>query len=517
MSDTDAKVAKRREEAKKAKARNQRRANSSISVKARKTIIKVAAIALACILALIIILPNIGATKRAVTAMKVGENEISSAEFSYYYTEQLNNLYYTYYYYGLTDYFPIDTTTSLKKQIYSGEMTYADYFEQQAIASIREAYVLYSEALADGYELTEADQKNIDTQLETIDTTAKSYGYSTNRYLRRNYGPGVNRKLFEKILTVQTIASSYAAQKGESFTYTLEQLASYYNTHKEDLDKIDIRYYKVAVTNKADATDEEKAEALEAARLQAETLVNGITTEEEYSANILNYLKSLSADPESVTTETSLHSAVTYTSLKGNSKNLADWATKAGRTAGDMGVVDAGDETGYYAVYMVTPSYRDNYETVDVRHILVSLGSYDKNDTEAAEAAKKVAHAEAEKLLEEWKNNPTEENFAAMADKNSADSPEGGLYTKVYKNQMVSPFNDWIFDAERKPGDTGIVDTEYGSHVMYFVGTNVPYWQVSAESSLRSEDYAAYYEEAAKKYEVTTNAFGLWYRTEPLK
>ena len=55
---------------------------------------------------------------------------------------------------------------------------------------------------------------------------------------------------------------------------------------------------------------------------------------------------------------------------------------------------------------------------------------------------------------------------------------------------MVSEFEDWCFDSSRQPGDTGIVQTSYGYHVMYFVSTNEnPYWYVQAETSLKSDAY----------------------------
>ena len=72
----------------------------------------------------------------------------------------------------------------------------------------------------------------------------------------------------------------------------------------------------------------------------------------------------------------------------------------------------------------------------------------------------------------------------------------GGLYTKVLKGQMVTEFNDWLFDESRKPGDTGIVYGESsnyaGYHVMYFVGDDVPCWQVQVENTLRSRDTEAW-------------------------
>ena len=35
---------------------------------------------------------------------------------------------------------------------------------------------------------------------------------------------------------------------------------------------------------------------------------------------------------------------------------------------------------------------------------------------------------------------------------------------------MVTEFNDWVYDSERKVGDVDIVKTTYGYHVIYFDG-----------------------------------------------
>ena len=48
---------------------------------------------------------------------------------------------------------------------------------------------------------------------------------------------------------------------------------------------------------------------------------------------------------------------------------------------------------------------------------------------------------------------------------------------------MVKEFNDWCFDDVRQPGDYGIVKTEFGYHLMFFVGSN-PIWKDSARSDL---------------------------------
>ena len=34
---------------------------------------------------------------------------------------------------------------------------------------------------------------------------------------------------------------------------------------------------------------------------------------------------------------------------------------------------------------------------------------------------------------------------------------------------MVEPFENWVYNADRKPGDVDIIETSYGWHIMYFV------------------------------------------------
>ena len=50
---------------------------------------------------------------------------------------------------------------------------------------------------------------------------------------------------------------------------------------------------------------------------------------------------------------------------------------------------------------------------------------------------------------------------------------------------MVEAFNDWCFDDIRQPGDYGLVKTEFGYHLMFFVDSQ-PIWKESAKSDLIS-------------------------------
>ncbi len=127
---------------------------------------------------------------------------------------------------------------------------------------------------------------------------------------------------------------------------------------------------------------------------------------------------------------------------------------------------------------------------VDVRHILL-IPKDPAEDGTYTEEAWAACEEEAKALLQTWKQGKkTEESFAELAGEHSEDpgsSTTGGLYENVYEGQMVQAFNDWCFDRNRKIGDTDLVKTEYGYHIMYFVDAKDGIWQNYAYSDWLSE------------------------------
>ena len=152
---------------------------------------------------------------------------------------------------------------------------------------------------------------------------------------------------------------------------------------------------------------------------------------------------------------------------------------------------------------------------VDVRHILVMPESTVAEDgtSTVTDEAWAASEAEAQAILDQWlAGDKTEDSFADLAneftdDGNDADGngiPDGGLYTDVYVGQMVAEFEAWCFDASRQIGDTGLVKTTYGWHVMYFVGSK-PAWKSYAENDLMNERLTAISDEINAKYPLTAD------------
>ncbi len=130
----------------------------------------------------------------------------------------------------------------------------------------------------------------------------------------------------------------------------------------------------------------------------------------------------------------------------------------------------------------------------DVRHILLKPEggtTEDNGQVTYSEQEKAECLSRAEAMLQQWKDaNGDEAAFAALATENSTDTgsnTNGGLYTKLTsQTNFVESFKNWYLDENRQVGDTGIVESAHGYHIMYFSGSK-PIWLTDTEQLLIQE------------------------------
>ncbi len=93
-----------------------------------------------------------------------------------------------------------------------------------------------------------------------------------------------------------------------------------------------------------------------------------------------------------------------------------------------------------------------------------------------SEEAWAACEQEAQEMLTGWqkKTKATEATFADIANKNSRDSGtalDGGAYDGIRQGQLIEPLDSWCFAPERVAGDTAVIRSEYGVHILYFAGS----------------------------------------------
>lgn len=458
-------------------------------------ILSAIAIVLVAILALLIIV-NSGVVQEKGTALTVGDHKVTPAEFNYFYQDSYYNAYNTYA--SLWSYMvdPSQPVASQTCYMAEEEMTWGEFIADAATETAKQVYALNDAATEAGFVLPQETVDSINATPETLATYAESAGLKdADAYLEASYGKGCNVENYLQYLTLQQTAAAYAQEKGESFTYDDAALRSHYDSKKQDFDTVTFRLFSVATENDDSA----------AAKKTADDMAS------QLDGTAQSFIDAAVAAAAEENKEYYAESSATlrpYQSYANISTDYADWLFSAERVEGESQVFAT--STGYAVVMFV--SRNDNqYKTVDVRHILVQVGASAEDGT-STDADWETCLTAAEELRAEWEETDmTEDAFAALATEKTQDTgsaSNGGLYEDVAKGQMVTEFEDWCFDEVRVPGDTGLVKTDYGYHLMYFVGTGDEYWKTVADTDLRNQDYNAWYEEFSAAYEPKASKAG---------
>lgn len=166
-------------------------------------------------------------------------------------------------------------------------------------------------------------------------------------------------------------------------------------------------------------------------------------------------------------------------------------------------------------------------KTYSVRHILIQPEEEGAEQDENGNAnfSKEQIEAvkpKAEEILEKFNSgDKSEYSFALLAEQYSTDTGStsagqngafGGLYEGVNLGQMVPSFEEWSVDSQRKYGDTGIVESDYGYHIMFFIN-NCSAYEAQIISELKNEKINSIAENADIKHNerVIENAVSSFY------
>lgn len=513
------------------------------------------------VVVLIVILLNTNLLYTGTTSVTIGDETFNNAEFQYYYHSAVNNFEYNYSSYLSYIY---DSSTPLDEQAYSSSMlqllgldipdavsgdnetedlTWEDYFVAVALESMQEVTALYDAAIAEGYTLSEDDQASIDSTIEGFETAAEAYGWRDgDAYVSALYGKGVDLDLVREQLERSIIAGDYSLDKYDSFEYSEDELAAYYEEYKDVFDVLDFEYYLVSaetVESTETVVDEETGEETEetTSAVTDETMADAKAIADDIAAayNASEPGETAFADAIAEVEGDEAGEPSDYANTYGYyassylNSNIAEWVLDESRSEGDCAILEY-EGNGYYVVVFNSRTSND-YNTVSFRHILVMAEDTDE-DGEYSEEELNTALEEIESIYEEWQSgDATEESFYTLQQEYSDDVTDGvlngddeGVYTNVARGAMVTDIDEYIYDESRVPGDTAILFGESSSytgyHLVYFVGVDDElYCDYLADNGisgteaegLRAGDYVAWRDEVLEQYPVSKNSFVSWF------
>ncbi|MBQ8768812.1 MAG: peptidylprolyl isomerase [Oscillospiraceae bacterium] len=449
--------------------------------------------------------PVTGLVNRATTAVTVDDHKLTSVELNYYYMDFIQTFASQYDSYGtyattyLQLYTGLNVSLPLDEQTYNKETgeTWADYFTTAAKDNAKWAYAMYDKAIAEGYRLTDTDQKSLDTQEANLEVIAQYQGYSSVAgYLRSVYGPGASVKTYMEYTRINTIANNYANEYYEGLEFKDADYREFEKEKLTDYNSYSFSYYyctvsdyqtflgggKTTVDKDGKTTVTYSDEEKEAARKAAEEAAKGLAIADNNTLEKLNEaIKALPINKDKKDVKATENTLVLSGSIQ--NADFKKWITDSARKAGDITTIEIksgeGDDakvTGYY-VLLFQDMDKNEQPLANVQHILVKFTGGTKDSetgvTTYSDAEKKAAKDKAEAILDEFLKGEKQDSeaFGKLAEAKSEDTGSkatGGLIEGIYRDSnYVQSFKDWALD-DRKVGDTGIIESEYGYHVMFY-------------------------------------------------
>lgn len=469
------------------------------------------------VVAIVVVTWNSGILQKRATAVTINGEKYTAAEVNYYYSSTYNSFISQYGSYASM--LGLNTGKSLKSQecaMLEDGGTWFDYFLQQAEDQMITATALYSAAQADGFTVEDLDQQ-IQDSLDGLDASVESFNSSQNadydreQYLQLMYGKNMTEAAYKKLLERSIVVAAYAAdfQDTTEASYTDADLTKAYNENQNTYDVVDYEQILISGTpeaktdddgNAVEATDEEK----EAAMTESKTIADELYAKLDSGTD----LEALAETEEKAS----------YTNNEGSSyfdSDVGNWLFDTARKAGDSTVMEV-DGTGTY-ILVFHSRYRHDYNIVNVRHILIQpeeteLAEDDEGYDADVAAKKEAAKEKAEEVLAQWKAGAaTEDSFIDLVKEYSSDPgsvEDGGLIADVSKDSgLVSEFKDWCL-ADHQVGDTGIVESSYGYHIMYLSSFGEPYWKVQVRNTLLNQAVSDWHGEKTEGYEAA-EGFGI--------
>ena len=462
MTKYDRKVQKRKEE--KEKEKKEERISTTVGI--------VFLVALVCLVASFPIRTYLATHE---TYVVINGEEVNKVEFDYVYNTSKNN--YITQYGSYLSYFGLDTSKDLSTQMYSETLTWKDYFEQNAVESLKQNKALMAEAKAAGFTYDTTDEYN--TFKETIKTSAAAAGISEKEYVRSIYGSYATMGRIEEYVKNDMVMNAYYQKLQEDNAPSDDEIQSYYEENKATYDSVDYRLTTIEAdlptepTELADPVEETAADTTGSTDGTAATDSTQDTAYQPSDAEIAKAMedaKVLADDAE----QTVAKDGEAHENEKKSSVNylISDWLFDDARKAGDTTVI-TNDNSHCYYVVAFEKRYLDETPSADVR---VIIPTEDKT---------------GEEILEEWKNGAaTEDSFAELCKKYTQDTSaveNGGLFEQVTKTGMTEELSNWIFDSSRQAGDTVAITVSDSTYVLYYIGQDQPEWKINIKNTLVSD------------------------------
>ncbi len=403
---------------------------------------------------------------------------------------------------------------------------YRDYIKDSALGEWERSLSLYEEGKREGFELSEQDEEIIQESLEQfklqLEAEAAQYNITVATLLKSTYGPGSSFAQIEKFFRINYYSALYLEDYTQSINIPETKMEEIYQEDKDAYDMVSYKAVEFVAEFPKQVDDQTKEKVESHTEAQAEKMKKALAEGQDFFAAALENSES-SELKNSLTKEPYLYEHSFRISSNIADSKLKEWLFEPARQKGEVAVIESTskaiakpeteDEEEYssqddfksFIVVQFEDRSRQDVKPYTTRHILFRADDdMPKTDSKLEE--------EAKDCLNIYNSGAkTEEAFAELAKEYSKDgnASQGGLYEDIALGQFDEQYESWALDPGRKEGDVGLVKSQFGYHLIYFVkAEGVEVWKEAAGKVLLETEVQAWRAKLLDEIDVDVSKFG---------
>lgn len=466
------------------------KASKKMNIKPLMFLIVMAIVAVLVLIWSVISLGNLN--ERMTSPITVGNHDVSNAEFSFMYHYVLLE--------NGVDIFKPDTEKMLQQPGENGFATYREYFLDVTAKEIQATYMLYDDATAHGFSITQDHKDRAQAYVDWLKTKADAIHVDLDTYIKGTFGPYVNKSLILSVLSKVYFTEDYSAhQKLDELKATPEQAEKAYQDARNSYDLVSYRVLRI--------TFEQREESyVKTANLHAEQIIEKIAGDQSKFESTAAQYFSGEAQQRLLVPDSTLHKRVRYSEI--NESEWRSWLFDTSRASGDTVIFK--DDYGFPIIFCFVERVRQDEPLRNVRFFYINL---ENPETETPG----IPASEILPLSQTIFDSITDEASMITLETTYADQLMDGSMravqqTSLFPGNNTEEIDDWIFDPQRKSGDKILLEGDTQILILFYVEASPnPEWYDRVNSFIRMDNYQAFVSEKIANYSYTFHEDGLKY------
>lgn len=466
------------------------KSSKKMNIKPLMFLIVMAIVAVLVLIWSVISLGNLN--ERMTSPITVGNHDVSNAEFSFMYHYVLLE--------NGVDIFKPDTEKMLQQPGENGYATYREYFLDVTAKEIQATYMLYDDATAHGFSITQDHKDRAQAYVDWLKTKADAIHVDLDTYIKGTFGPYVNKSLILSVLSKVYFTEDYAAhQKLDELKATPEQAEKAYQDARNSYDLVSYRVLRI--------TFEQREESyVKTANLHAEQIIEKIAGDQSKFESTAAQYFSGEAQQRLLVPDSTLHKRVRYSEI--NESEWRSWLFDTSRASGDTVIFK--DDYGFPIIFCFVERVRQDEPLRNVRFFYINL---ENPETETPG----IPASEILPLSQTIFDSITDEASMITLETTYADQLMDGSMravqqTSLFPGNNTEEIDDWIFDPQRKSGDKILLEGDTQILILFYVEASPnPEWYDRVNSFIRMDNYQAFVSEKIANYSYTFHEDGLKY------